>query len=196
MSTPPPQVTSEVAICPHCAHGEELPLECSRCGWTWYDNPRPTAGAIVERPGDDRSILLLRRAVPPEAGRWDLPAGYLAPLESPEEGARRETFEETGLEVDLLRIVGVYTSRATNAISTVFLARPLDPAAPVRRDHESSEAVWVSRADVAAWLPRMAFPAMARAVEDWAAGRFGLPQAVPQPRSSGGSGGGGGGGTE
>ena len=188
MSTPPPQVTGDVPVCPHCAHGDELPLDCSRCGWTWYDNPRPTAGAIVERPGDEPSILLLRRAVPPEAGRWDLPAGYLGPRESPEQGALRETLEETGLEVELLRIVGVYTSRATNAISTVFVARPRDPAAPVRRDHESSEAIWVPRADVAAWLPRMAFPAMARAIEDWAAGRLGLPQAVPARRPARGAG--------
>jgi hypothetical protein len=42
-------------------------------------------------------------------------------------------------------------------------------------DFESSDHAWVSRTDVADWLPRMAFPAMAAALGDWAAGRVGGP---------------------
>ena len=167
-----------VYICPHCAQLAERPLVCERCGWRWLANPLPAAGALVERqaPDGEPEVLLLRRAVEPGSGAWDLPAGYLDPGESSEEGARRETLEEAGLAVELVHLVGVYTSRAGNAVSSVYLAHPLDPAAAVVIDPESDEHAWVARRDVPAWLPRMAFPSMAAALDDWAAGRRGVPR--------------------
>ena len=158
-----------MTLCPHCAAPAERPILCDRCGWRWYANPSPAAGTLVERLGadGDASVLLLLRAVDPGIGDWDLPAGYLEAGESAEEGALRETREETGLEVELLSLAGVYTSRAANAISTIYLARPVDPDR-VELDSESSDHVWVRRAEVADWLPRMAFRSMATALADWA----------------------------
>ena len=112
-------------------------------------------------------ILLLRRAVQPGLGAWDLPAGYLDPHESFEQGAVRETREEAGLMVDLVGLAGVYHSPAANAVTAVFRGRPREPV-HVQVDSESSEHAWVSRSDVPAWLPRVAFPSMARAIDDWA----------------------------
>jgi 8-oxo-dGTP pyrophosphatase MutT (NUDIX family) len=166
-------VSLTVAACPHCARPDEQPLVCERCAWRWYANPKPAAGVILER---DASVLLLRRAVEPGLGAWDLPAGYLDPGESPEEAARRETFEESGLEVDLVRLVGIYTSRPGNAVSSIYLARQVDPSAAVRLDTESSEFAWVPSSKVLDWLPRLAFRSMAAALSDWRAGRFGEPQ--------------------
>jgi ADP-ribose pyrophosphatase YjhB (NUDIX family) len=171
-------VAAAVPICPHCADAAEQPLVCERCGWRWYANPKPAAGTLVERwaDGGDAAILLLRRVVEPGAGGWDLPAGYLDPGESAEEAAVRETREEAGLDVDLVRLVGVYTSRDGNAVSSIYLARMRDPAAPVTVDAESDDHAWVTRAELGVWLPRMAFPSMAAALRDWADGRFGLPR--------------------
>lgn len=167
-----------VPACPNCATPAEQPLVCTRCGWRWYANPRPAAGAVVERttPGGEQEVLLLRRAVDPGIGAWDLPAGYLDPGESPEEGARRETHEEAGIEVELVRLLGVYTSRPGNAVSCIYLARPRDASASVRTDEESDDHAWVARSDVLAWLPRMAFRSMAAALSDWAEDRAGLPR--------------------
>lgn len=177
---------TSVPACPHCAGPVEQPLVCDRCGWRWYANPKPTAGTLVERPvPEGGAVLLLRRAVSPGLGAWDLPAGYLDPGESPEEAALRETREEAGLDVELLRLVGVYTSREANAVSSVYLARQRDVAQPVRLDAESSDHVWVTRREAAEWLPQMAFPAMAAAVADWAAGRFGEPQGPPRAGTPG-----------
>ena len=124
---------------------------------------------LLER-GDatDPELLLLRRAVEPGLGAWDLPAGYLDPLESFEHAARREAHEECGLEVALVSLAGVYHSPAANAVSAVFRARATDPEAPVRLDFESSDHAWVRRSRIAEWLPRIAFPSMAEAVADWA----------------------------
>lgn len=132
---------------------------------------------LIEREngGLETEILLLRRAVEPGVGAWDLPAGYLDPGESFEDAARREAFEESGISIELTALAGVYHSPAVNAVTVVYRARAGDPAAPVRMDFESSDHAWVARSAVAGWLPVMAFPSMAAAVADWAAGRLGGP---------------------
>lgn len=124
---------------------------------------------LVERlaDGGQVEILLLRRAVEPGAGAWDLPAGYLDPHESFEQAAVRETREESGLTVQLAGLTGVYHSPAANAVTAVFRARPVEPVS-VQTDFESTEYAWVARPDIPAWLPRIAFPSMVQAIADWA----------------------------
>jgi 8-oxo-dGTP pyrophosphatase MutT (NUDIX family) len=169
-------VSRAVPVCPHCLEETDAPILCDRCGWRWHANPRPAAAVLLERPaGDDVAILLLRRAVEPGAGAWDLPAGYLDPGESFELAAVRETSEEAGLEVELLELTGVYHSAPANAVTAVFRARATDPEAPVRIDFESSDYAWVARRDISAWLPRIAFGSMAAAIADWAR-RDGAPR--------------------
>ena len=55
---------------------------------------------------DERRILLTRRA---DNGRWCLPGGHFESGESVAEAAIRETKEETGLDVEIVRLVGVYS---------------------------------------------------------------------------------------
>jgi 8-oxo-dGTP pyrophosphatase MutT (NUDIX family) len=54
-----------------------------------------------------RRILLTRRA---DNGRWCLPGGGCEPGESVEETCIRETWEETGLRVRVVKLIGVYSS--------------------------------------------------------------------------------------
>lgn len=63
------------------------------------------ACSTVVFDGDGR-FLLTRRA---DNGRWCLPGGHFEPGESVAEAAIRETKEETGLDVELVRLVGVYS---------------------------------------------------------------------------------------
>ena len=53
------------------------------------------------------NVLLTRRQ---DNGRWCLPGGGMDPGESAAEACIREVFEETGLEVKVKRLVGIYTS--------------------------------------------------------------------------------------
>jgi ADP-ribose pyrophosphatase YjhB (NUDIX family) len=62
-----------------------------------------TAGVAVV---DDRKILLVRRA---DDGTWCLPGGRLEVGESVDEGAVREFAEETGHDVTVTRLLGVYS---------------------------------------------------------------------------------------
>ena len=72
-------------------------LHCPACGLVIYDNPAPTASALVVRDG---SVLLARRARPPQQGLWDTPGGFIEPGELPTDAVVRELREETadGLE--------------------------------------------------------------------------------------------------
>lgn len=56
---------------------------------------------------DGRSMLLVRRV---DDGRWAVPGGYMEPGESLTEACQREVLEETGLIVEIQRLIGVYTS--------------------------------------------------------------------------------------
>jgi 8-oxo-dGTP pyrophosphatase MutT (NUDIX family) len=57
---------------------------------------------------NEGKFLLTRRA---DNGQWCLPSGGLEPGESVEEACIREVFEETGLNVDIKRLIGVYSNR-------------------------------------------------------------------------------------
>jgi len=59
------------------------------------------AGAVVK--DDAGRILLVRRARPPEAGRWTVPGGRVEAGETLEQAAAREVWEETGLRVRVER---------------------------------------------------------------------------------------------
>jgi ADP-ribose pyrophosphatase YjhB (NUDIX family) len=163
-------VSSTVPVCPHCADAADQPIVCERCSWRWYANPKPASGALIEviDEAGEPSVLLLRRAVDPGRGAWDLPAGYLEPNESFEQGALREAREESGLPIELVSLAGVYHSPLANAVTAVFHARPTDPQPIVSTDAESDDHAWVALSNVEDWLPRMAFRPMAAAMADWA----------------------------
>lgn len=71
---------------------------CTVCQHIHYENPRLVVGCIAEWEG---RILLCRRAIEPQYGRWTLPAGFMENGESTADAAVRETREEAGAEVVL-----------------------------------------------------------------------------------------------
>ena len=70
---------------------------CDGCGTTHYQNPTVLV-AVYVCVGD--RILWIRRGIPPAAGKWAIPGGYMENEESPEAAVSRELREETGLEVN------------------------------------------------------------------------------------------------
>jgi ADP-ribose pyrophosphatase YjhB (NUDIX family) len=85
-------------------------------------NPVPTVDVIIEY---DHGILLIKRKNPPEG--WALPGGFVDYGESLESAAVRETKEETGLAIELLRQFHAYSDPERDprhhTITVVFLAR-------------------------------------------------------------------------
>ncbi len=87
--------------CPRCRAELDLAdgrARCPACGFAVYANSAPTANALVE-DGEGR-VLLARRAIDPERGKWDVIGGFLEENEHPLDGVRREVREETGLEIE------------------------------------------------------------------------------------------------
>jgi 8-oxo-dGTP diphosphatase len=85
--------------------------------------PRPTVDVVIEMEG---GVVLVRRRNPPHG--WALPGGFVDGGESVATAARREAKEETGLDVELRELLGVYSDPARDprgffTISTVFIGR-------------------------------------------------------------------------
>jgi 8-oxo-dGTP diphosphatase len=77
----------------------------------------------------EEGVVLIRRGREPFRGQWALPGGFVEVGETVEEAATREAAEETGLAVEIARLVGVYSDperdpRGHN-VSVAFLARVL-----------------------------------------------------------------------
>ncbi len=98
--------------CPDCGITLEMRLFdnrqrsfCSQCQRAYHAQLKVGAGALIEQ---ESGLLLLQRTYAPFKGCWNLPAGYVEADESPLEAAIRETFEETGLHVEVERLLDVY----------------------------------------------------------------------------------------
>lgn len=79
---------------------------CAACGHVSYRQLRVGAGVLLQQDG---ALLLVQRG--PEGafpGAWNLPAGYCEADEPPPITAAREAAEETGLRVQIARLVDVY----------------------------------------------------------------------------------------
>jgi len=72
-----------------------------------YVSPAPVTCVLVVH---DRKILLVRRKYAPGEGRWCLPAGFIEVGEHPAESAAREVEEETGLTVEIGRVLESWAS--------------------------------------------------------------------------------------
>ncbi|MFB6660932.1 NUDIX hydrolase [[Kitasatospora] papulosa] len=72
------------------------------------------AGVVVR---EDGRVLTIKRA---DNGTWEPPGGVLELSESPEDGVRREVYEETGIKVQVDRLTGVYKNTARGIVALVF----------------------------------------------------------------------------
>ena len=93
---------------------------CNRCNFVDYVNPKIVTGSVVTR-GD--LILLCKRAIEPRKGFWTLPAGFMEEGESVEDGARREAKEEACADIEIDRLLAVYSVPRIAQVQIMFLAR-------------------------------------------------------------------------
>lgn len=104
---------AEAKYCPKCGtalvlrwSGERERPTCPACGFVFYFNPVVGAGVLIETGG---RVVLVRRGVEPKAGYWSLPSGYVEADELAEAAAVREAEEETGLQIEVDELLGVYS---------------------------------------------------------------------------------------
>jgi ADP-ribose pyrophosphatase YjhB (NUDIX family) len=136
---------------------------CPECGYVHFSDPKVAAVVFIEQ---DHRVLLVRRAMNPERGKWALPAGYIDDGEDPRDAAIREVGEETGLTIEITRLIDVQSGPNLHGASIVIIfagrvwdgvARPLDDVDAV---------LWVAAGDP---LPELAFESTRRMLEIWMA---------------------------
>ena len=114
----------------------------------------PTASVVMF---DERGrVLLVRQA---EGALWTTPGGMIEPHELPADAAVRETWEETGMFVELTHVIGVFggpvcgvtygNGDALSWVATLFGAKPLT-GTPRPDGEETLEVRYFERREVAA----------------------------------------------
>ncbi len=72
-------------------------------------------------------IVLIKRSNPPFQGYHALPGGFVEIGEKVEDAAQREAKEETGLEIEICNLIGIYSDPARDprghVVSAAFLAK-------------------------------------------------------------------------
>jgi 8-oxo-dGTP pyrophosphatase MutT (NUDIX family) len=119
-----------------------------------YVPARYVLSAVVYAERGDEILLLKRAAGSALAGQWFLPGGVVEPGELPEDGARRELREESGLEIDgELEIVGCYPMRVYghDTLQISYRGR-VGGLADAVVSHEHDGARWAKASDMRARL--------------------------------------------
>jgi len=132
----------------------------------------PAASVVVV--GDDGRVLLQRRT---DNGMWALPGGKMDLGESLADCGIRETREETGLDIEIIGIVGTYTNpghvfayddgEVRQEFSICLLGRPV--GGELRTSDESYEVAWLTPEETDA-LPMV--PSIRKRITDWRSGKI------------------------
>jgi ADP-ribose pyrophosphatase YjhB (NUDIX family) len=154
--------------CPGCAtplevrenNGAMRPV-CPACGRVVYYDPKVAAVTIISRDG---KVLLVRRANQPGYGLWSIPGGYVDRGEVVEAAAAREVQEETGLEVAIDRLLGLYSEAGRPVIVAAFVG--VEDGGELKPGPEALDLGFFALDN----LPDMAFDGDWRILQDWLEG--------------------------
>ncbi len=147
---PVPLTASALRHCPACGAplGLVPPVVCRACGTEHWRNAKPCAGGLVTRDG---KLLLVRRAIDPWHGLWDIPGGFCEAGEHPQQTVVREVREEVGLDIVVTGMLGIWMDAygpgvgpapADATMNCYYHAAPVDDAEVTVDQSESSEAAW------------------------------------------------------
>ncbi len=141
---------------------------CPACEHVHFTDPK-VAAVVFLRDGD--RVLLVKRAMNPERGKWALPAGYVDAGEDPRAAAIRETVEETGLEITIHRLLDVvFNPPIPNtfhgaSIAIIYAGRVVGGTLQAQDDVD--DVGWFTKDS----LPEIAFLSTRQAIERWLSNR-------------------------
>lgn len=110
-----------------------------------------TETAVFDFRGHDENkpqVLLIQRGCEPYKGMWAMPGGFLEENEFPNEGAARELYEETGVDIpaaDLLQMmtVGRKEDRPHQTIVVVYSAVVDKREQVIEAGDDAMDVAWV-----------------------------------------------------
>jgi ADP-ribose pyrophosphatase YjhB (NUDIX family) len=121
-------------------------LKCQACGRVHYEAP---SVAVLTLLFAEHHLLLVKRGVPPYAGKWAPPGGFVEQDESLEAAAAREVNEEVGIHLTCESLIpnAMASLPHIQQVCVVFLAQ-LDRRVPPRTTTpEVLEAAWFKEED-------------------------------------------------
>ncbi len=86
-----------------------------------YTPPKHIVSAATIVINDQREILLIKG---PRRG-WEMPGGQVEEGEPVREAAIRETKEESGIEIEIIKFCGIFQNVTKSICNTLFLAKPI-----------------------------------------------------------------------
>jgi len=124
------------------------------------DGKRPTVACdtvVLTMKEGEMCVLLIVRGHDPYKGLYALPGGFMEWDESCEEGARRELQEETGLRVDEIDLIGVFSKPGRDPrgtiVSVAYLTVIEPEKAQIQAGDDAAQAEWVKVSQI----PKLAF---------------------------------------
>jgi ADP-ribose pyrophosphatase YjhB (NUDIX family) len=124
---------------------------CSECGYVHFTDPKVGVGVLVV---ENKKVLLVRRGIDPERGKWSIPAGYLDRGEDPKVTAVREAWEETGLEVAIEGVVDVFYNPPLQGGASIFILYRANLISGIAKAGDDADAVGFFGTEE---LPELAF---------------------------------------
>jgi 8-oxo-dGTP diphosphatase len=107
----------------------------------------PCVGAIVT-DGQGR-LLMIKRGHDPGAGLWSIPGGRIEPGETDAEALVREMIEETGLTVEVGRLIGrVQRPGLNGAVIDIRDYAATVTGGKLRPGDDAADARWVAAAEL------------------------------------------------
>ncbi len=107
----------------------------------------PCVGAVVT-DGQGR-LLMIKRGHDPGAGLWSIPGGRIEPGETDAEALVREMFEETGLAVEVGRLIGsVQRPGPAGAVIDIRDYAATVTGGTLRPGDDAADARWVDLPDI------------------------------------------------
>jgi ADP-ribose pyrophosphatase YjhB (NUDIX family) len=138
-------------FCPMCGtpletqarYGRDRPV-CPSCQHTVFFDPKTAVVAFVTRERESkREILLIQRANDPGKGKWSLPAGFVEYDEDPRAAAARETLEESGVIVQVERLIELLHRPDLDGLADIVIAYAAVPTGgAVSASDDATDAGW------------------------------------------------------
>jgi 8-oxo-dGTP pyrophosphatase MutT (NUDIX family) len=135
-------------------------------------SPILMVGAATLIVDEENRLLLLKRS---DSGCWGPPGGAVELGEEVEAAAKRETVEETGLEVGEMSLFGVFSGPdlyykypngdEVHNVTIIYLTR--DWRGEVRLNNEHTESDWFAVADIPENISPPIKPVMGRFIEKY-----------------------------
>lgn len=159
---------NEFNYCPRCGSlvnhelrfGKIRPI-CPTCGWIHFVDPKVAAAVLIEQNGH---VLLVRRVNEPFRGMWTLPAGFINGGEDPAEAAERECLEETGLAVQVKRVLDIISGKEHPRGADFIIVYQADVLGGELKADDDADAVdWFMRDH----LPPLAFRATQKVLQSF-----------------------------